>query len=59
MPKKQERSSRKPIPETTQSKMARIQNAGSQQQREYNEREDFSQAAAGPKRTQIVFVGSL
>lgn len=46
MPKKKKRPSRKPAPETLQSKKARIDNAPSQKQREHNEREDFSQAAA-------------
>jgi hypothetical protein len=44
--KNKKRPSRKSIPETRQSKMARIKNSPSQHQREHNEREDFSQAAA-------------
>jgi hypothetical protein len=46
MPKNKKRPSRKSVPETLQSKRARINNAPSQKQREHNEREDFSQAAA-------------
>jgi hypothetical protein len=34
------------MPETRQSKKARIENSPSQRRRERNEREDFSQAAA-------------
>ena len=44
--KKKKRPSRKPIPETNQSKMARIEKSPSQRRRERNEREDFSKAAA-------------
>ncbi len=43
---KKKRPSRKSIPETRQSKMARIENSPSQRRRERNEREDLSQAAA-------------
>jgi len=39
--KKTKRLSGKFVPETPQSKMARIENAPSQQQREHNERENF------------------
>jgi hypothetical protein len=44
--KKKKRPSRKFIPQTRQSKMARIENSPSQRRRERNEREDCSQAAA-------------
>jgi hypothetical protein len=44
--KKKKRQSRRSIPETGQSKIARIENFPSQRRRERNEREDLSQAAA-------------
>ena len=44
--KKKKRPARKSIPETRQSKMARIENSPSQRRRERNEREDFSQPPA-------------
>jgi hypothetical protein len=44
MPKKKKRPFPKSVPRT--SKMARSQNAPSKQQRDHNEREDFSQAPA-------------
>jgi hypothetical protein len=44
--KRKERQSRKSIPETRQSKIARIENSPSQRRRENNEREDFSDKGA-------------
>lgn len=44
MPKKKKRPSQKSVLRT--SKMARSQNAPSKQQRDHNERKDFSQTAA-------------
>ena len=43
---KKKKPSRKSIPETRQSKMARIENSPSQWRRERNEGEDFIQTAA-------------